>query len=291
MDAEDQGYPASLALPERPKDKVGTPLEENASTSGSPSLRERSQMNIKDRISRKPFVSLGSSTTSAFSAMTPTSNLAGQLDSICLRKSGSIADNVRGSSLDSPTSDYASGNFSSGNFPSANFPSLSESDQGYSSLSSGNFLKVGPAYGNQQAGRVPITLQQPSSSEGTSIPRSKEDQKYVDDDEEESVGSDEMSEADIERDSACVNSEQLLSLQGIGTVARDESLVPGIAEDIEISTFSSSAPASLVVQQPKQDGFGATGVLSKRSRFDGDQQPASKNPRLSPESSGKARAL
>jgi len=296
MDADDQGYPASMALPERPKDKVGTPLMENVSTSGSPSLRERGQMNIRDKISRKAFGGLGSTSSSAFSAMTPTSNLAGQLDSISLRKSGSIADNIRGSSLDSPTSDYSSGNFSSGNFPSANFPSLSEPDQGYSSLSSGNFLKGGPAYGNQKAGRASSTQQQFAPGEGTGIPKSKDNNKDVDEEEESMGSNDEMvvAEDDIETDSAAhMTSNQLLSLHSMGSVAREVSpiAVPVIAEDIEVCTFSSSAPPSLVPQQllSKQDGFGASGVLSKRSRFEGDQQPAAKNPRLSPESlSGEA---
>ncbi len=285
MDADDQAYHSGLSTTERHGDKAGTPLVEKAAcASGSPPLRERSQMSIKDISKVYGGGGLGSSGPLSLNAMTPTSNLAGRLDSISLAKRGGGA---RGSSMDSPTSDYASGNFTSGNFPSGNFSSLPESDLGYDSLTSLPSLAKG---GLSQHSRVRTSPKLVLSN--ANIMAATWDKK---DDMEDSVGDDEeggiMEEDEIERDSTCVASEQLLSLQGVSSVTRDGSpgAVPIVGEDIEISTFTTaSAPASLAMESKKQESLRAGG-LSKRERLDTDMLPSSKTPRLSPEpSSGMA---
>ena len=289
MDADDHPYHSRLPFSERPPDKTGTPLDEKAS--GSPPHRERGQMNVKDKLSRtygsperlnSLRLGTGSSGPLSLNALTPTSNLAGRLDLISLAKKSGLAEGATGSSLDSPTSDYASGNFPSGNFQSTNFPSLSESDHGYSSLPSmPSLAKTLGFFGGPQITRVAVPPQQTASSEGGTTVKGEDEKKPMEVEESVDEGDKASEDNDIERDSANI-SEPLLSLPAVGSMVRDESpgAVPVIGEDIEISTFSSSAPASLVMEQP------GGGVLTKRGRFDADMQPSRKNPRLSPEPSG-----
>lgn len=324
MDTEDQAYHSGLSIADDAEIGSTVPeddLRDSGKTAGSSYVKERSQMNIKDKLFIQNQVTSeirvggiklaevrgGGSSTGLLStsAMTPTSKLAGRLDSISIARRTVGDGGVKLPYLDSPTSDYSSGNF----------PSLTESDHGYASMTSMPSLgKTSDEDGAVAPSKQKTPPPQNFTREGGSdLDACKDDgQMEVDDPPSTAASAGHMSklsmveeihvadeqimkEGEGERDSVSPSPEpSLLSLPAAGSVVRGESpsTIPAIAEDIEImtdamlsSSSSSSAPVSFASEQAKQEGGG---FLSKRSAVglsEMDLEPSRKNPRLSPEPS------
>lgn len=300
MDTEDQAYRSGL--PFAGNASMGSVQKDSEKTAGSSSQKSINKL-FRGKLasseapdSRAGGIKLaegrGFGSSVGMHAMTPTSRLAGQLDSITIARS-TVGDGIKFSSLDSPTSDCTS----------SNFPSLTESDRGYVSMTSM------PSFGKMYDKDYPATTQHPplfqsSSSECSSgLNASKEDrQMEVDDgtnaykgpmsklamaEEMNTVDEPIMEVRERERNSASPSHDPpLLSLPEVGSVVRGESpsAVPAIGENIEVMTDASSS-ALVISQQAKHESGGECGVLSKRSAgavFDAEE-PSRKNPRLSPE--------
>lgn len=309
MDTDDQGYLSGKFKEDaNPSDDGG---EKNSPGMAGTPPKERSAMNMsfiegqpvgkrggssKDAggVRPTPQAKLGLADTP--SADTPTSNLAGQLKSI------SFLGRPPSGLVDSPTSDYVSGNF----------PSLCESDRGYASMPSMDkpeepTTSVNPpseqvAMATDDKGGV-ATEEMEVDDDGT-LPKPKDSSKIGIAEASSFVpGSAAKSPEWAPSETSSVGSHEsgsslssaplslLPSRQGVS--GGDSPSVPSVvAEDVEIMTegvppaASSSSSSSSSLEQRRLDGR-QEGVTSKRSFPDSDLVPSTKNPRLSPEASGK----
>ena len=329
MDTDDEAYHSGLNLPSG-NENFKESLADGSEMAGQDSLvgtppKERSTMNIKDKLFGGNLSSTTTTTTDIppgnvtaagsssikpaassvnppslvgmTSAVTPTTYLAGRLDSFSIVSKKGGGDGKLPSISDSPTSEYASGNFSS----------LAESDRGYVSLPSMTSLEkpednFAPGGGDPTMGVTLLGAEDNLSGESmevdSAIPKVSVHKADVVFKERE-----EASKIDIvELSSLLPTSEKIMlemsSSSGVtrsrtpspspvsrlASSVRSESptIIPTVAENVEIVTDGGS------LLEQRQEG----GVLSKRSAeglSEPDLGPSSKNPRLSPEITGKTK--
>ncbi len=297
MDTEDQAYHSGLTFAENAS--IGSVLKDSEMTAGSPSRKEMNKLFMENQTTSEahdPRVGsikltegrVGGSSR-AMQALTPTSRLAGQLDSITIVRR-TVGEGVKFSSIESPSSDYPSGNFSS----------LTESDRGYASMTSM------PSFGKTFENDCPATtsqlqpLPQSSSSEFGGINACMGDRQVRVDggmdaskcpkfipamvEEMNTASEPMMGGRERERNSSSPSHEPpILSLSEGGSVVCGESpsTVPAIGENIEVMTDAYSSGLVSLISEQESGG----GVLSKRSAGGllEAEEPSRKNPRLNPE--------
>ena len=220
-------------------------------------------------------INKGVALSAGLHAASPTTRLAGQLDSIAIARI-TRGDGVELSSLASSTSDYASGNFSS----------LAESDRGYASMSSlTNFMKVDDKECMSTTSQLHSL---PQSSDSDAGARDSLGNRQMEVNDNTDISMDKVSKFAMTKKTNITSTlifEGKESKNASMVCGEGSSAVPAIAESIEIitdvSAASPSAMSSLMMEQTKQESGG--GVLSKRSaggHSEADAEPSRKNPRL-----------